>query len=679
MPVWEEVAEDDVVVLKDIMATRQLADGVNLQYYRVPVTAERPPDFIDLHDLISVVILAPTDTPIVVNCQLGRGRSTMASVILLLIRQWLEKHQSISMPNGPLNVKGRSMSMCSNAPAEISLPFRGENRHSYAVINNLLRVLRKGPIIRDIVDNAIEQCSAVFNLKDSIEVARHNAEQATDEKVKRAFAQKGLWNLRRYFELIVFQSYLQSTEPDTIDSFENVETYVKNRPVIKTFEKELLAEGLDALKPLERADEKEGMAHPDEVTQVVKNRTGSILSASTILKSDFFSNLQKMSLPERIEGAPNFRCVPLTLRLFSLSESSITQKDPPPEFVKDGKTVCGSGMPTVEGYRRALERVDAGPDGKNTVYWTSLREEPVLYVAGRPHVLRLVDRPLENVEATGITTAVVEGMEESFKQDVLRELRAGSGRILLHDEVEERPGAFTIIPIWEIVSETDILTPKDVIDLIKKEGYKIDYARVAITDEQAPLPDALWQLLERVRGGLSKADNFVFNCQMGRGRTTTGMITACLISSTLRWDGDETSLVNEESSEIFDSIDGPSEEEAYLRGEFKTILQLVGVLSHGKVAKRLTDNAIDLMQDVQNIRKAIYDYKLKVQACEKGSTKERKLRSTTVNYLYRYGTLIVFANYLLEIRGQSTPAVTFPEWLHKHREITKLLNRKSLD
>ena len=42
-------------------------------------------------------------------------------------------------------------------------------------------------------------------------------------------------------------------------------------------------------------------------------------------------------------------------------------------------------------------------------------------------------------------------------------------------------------------------------------------------------------------------------------------------------------------------------------GEYKTILQLVGVLSHGKLAKRLTDKAIDLMQDVQNLRKAIYE------------------------------------------------------------------------
>jgi hypothetical protein len=68
--------------------------------------------------------------------------------------------------------------------------------------------------------------------------------------------------------------------------------------VIRTFEKELLAEGVDALKPLKRVDFADGIALPDEVTHVVTNRSGSILSASTILKSDFFTNLQKMSLPE---------------------------------------------------------------------------------------------------------------------------------------------------------------------------------------------------------------------------------------------------------------------------------------------------------------------------------------------------------------------------------------------
>ena len=70
--------------------------------------------------------------------------------------------------------------------------------------------------------------------------------------------------------------------------------------MIKTFEKELVADDINALKPLERVDIREGMPLPDEVKQVVANRSGVILSASTMLKSDFFSNLQKMSLPEYV-------------------------------------------------------------------------------------------------------------------------------------------------------------------------------------------------------------------------------------------------------------------------------------------------------------------------------------------------------------------------------------------
>ena len=158
-------------------------------------------------------------------------------------------------------------------------------------------------MVKQAVDDAIDQCAEVFNLRDAIEEARARAEQATDERQRRLYAHRGLQNLRRYFELIIFQAYLQSAEPDTMQTHESFESFVKSRPVIKTFEKELLSEDLNTLKPLERVHEAEGMALPDEVQKVVANRAGSILSASTILKSDFFSNLQKMSLPECVSRA----------------------------------------------------------------------------------------------------------------------------------------------------------------------------------------------------------------------------------------------------------------------------------------------------------------------------------------------------------------------------------------
>ncbi|KAJ1307486.1 hypothetical protein OPQ81_001585 [Rhizoctonia solani] len=652
LPIWDEADPKDIAVPKDVMSAQ--VDEIEIAYKRIPITSERPPDFSDIEALADVVIRTDSErTPIILNCQLGRGRSTVASIVVLLLQEWLKSGRGRAHARTPR----RGMSM-------LSVPSRERERDvtepkprlSYQIINNLLRVIRRGPDVKRIVDDAIDQCDQFLNLRESIEDARLRAEGSTDEQKKKRFIQLGLHNLRKYFELIVFQSFLTENDPDTVRTFASFEEFVKSRPVIATFENELQVEGAKALKPLERS-EREDAALADDIQYVVANRSGSVLSASTILKSDFFSNLQKMSLPERIDGAANFRRKPLMLALVNK--------------VSDSKFVCGSGMPTVDGLRRALARVDAGPGGKNTVFWTSLREEPVLYVAdGRPHVLRLVDKPLTNVEATGITTDVVEAMEMNLKKDVEREMIQFEGRVLLHDEVETQPGSFDITAQWEPVTTQDIMTPRDVFRLVADEGYKVDYARLAITDEQAPLPDALDQLVHRVEAGLKVAGDLIFNCQMGYA--TDLFELHCDVTVALQ-DEDESSATSH-----YDPVDGTYEEEAYLRGEYKIILQLVGVLSYGKVAKRVTDKAIDEMADVQNLRKAIFDYKLKVDASDAGSIKQKKLMDLGVNYLYRYGTLIVLANYLIERRLRNIRS-SFPTWLKEHREITRLLGRRSLD
>ena len=82
IPVWEEVRPGDVAVMKDAMsACKASYDDVDVFYRRVPITAERSPDFSDLGELFAVM-LGPNmaHTPIVVNDQLGRGRSSLTSV-----------------------------------------------------------------------------------------------------------------------------------------------------------------------------------------------------------------------------------------------------------------------------------------------------------------------------------------------------------------------------------------------------------------------------------------------------------------------------------------------------------------------------------------------------------------------------------------------------------------------
>jgi hypothetical protein len=70
-------------------------------------------------------------------------------------------------------------------------------------------------------------------------------------------------------------------------------------------------------------------------------------------------------------------------------------------------------------------------------------------------------------------------MESTLRNEVCREVRKGDGNLLLHDEVEER-GKFEIVPQWNKVEESDVMTPREVYDSITKEGYKVNYERIAI-------------------------------------------------------------------------------------------------------------------------------------------------------------------------------------------------------
>lgn len=134
-------------------------------------------------------------------------------------------------------------------------------------------------------------------------------------------------------------------------------------------------------------------------------------------------------------------------------------------------------------------------------------------------------------------------------------------------------------------------------------------------------------------------------------------------------------------------------------GEYKIILQLISVLQFGKLGKKLTDRAIDICEHIQNLRLAIYDYKLRVDAAEVGSRKHKTLNIVGVNYLVRYFYLIVFADYLLEqttrlkrrgrpqqqqavgdgevfqLDNNNGPAIKFSEWLEDRREISNILKK----
>lgn len=110
---------------------------------------------------------------------------------------------------------------------------------------------------------------------------------------------------------------------------------------------------------------------PSEMSQVVAQRNGKVLGSQTVLKSDHCPGCQHPSLPEVVDGAPNFREIP-------------------------NFPVYGVANPTVEGIRSVIQRIGSCRGGR-PVLWHNMREEPVIYINGKPFVLREVERPYKNM------------------------------------------------------------------------------------------------------------------------------------------------------------------------------------------------------------------------------------------------------------------------------------------
>ena len=74
--------------------------------------------------------------------------------------------------------------------------------------------------------------------------------------------------------------------------------------------------------------------------------------------------------------------------------------------------------------------------------WYNMREEPVIYINGRPFVLREEERPFKNMqEYTGIDARRLEQMESRLKADVLREMTGFGGRVLVAHETSGQTGS----------------------------------------------------------------------------------------------------------------------------------------------------------------------------------------------------------------------------------------------
>ncbi|KAG8389638.1 hypothetical protein BUALT_Bualt02G0249800 [Buddleja alternifolia] len=162
--------------------------------------------------------------------------------------------------------------------------------------------------------------------------------------------------------------------------------------------------------------------------------------------------------------------------------------------------VHGVAIPTTDGIRNVLKHIGAHTKGEQIrVLWINLREEP------------------------GINSVRVEQMEDRLKEDVLIEAARYGNKILVTDELPDGQ----MVDQWEPVSHDSVKTPLEVYKELTHH-YLVDYERVPVTDEKSPKEQDFDILVHKISLANLRTE-IVFNCQMGRGRTTTGMVIATLI------------------------------------------------------------------------------------------------------------------------------------------------------
>jgi hypothetical protein len=274
-------------------------------------------------------------------------------------------------------------------------------------------------------------------------------------------------------------------------------------------------------------------------------------------------------------------------------------------------------------------------------------------------------------------------MEERLREDILSELYRWNGLVLVHEERSDS----TIVPVW--VNADDVQTPRQVYESLKLQGFLVEYERIPISPEQPPLDKRTEQYVNVVKRASTTAP-LIFNCGMGLGRTTCAMTIAMLIRRSemiLKEEGDPFPVHSEKKPQdqgtqkvvelmhllndafsssrqgnsaiewamarsplMADLIDG-------MKGNYRSVNQLMTMLNLGNDAKWILDTAIDRCAILLNLRKVILKQRIRYSLSGDSSA-----LSEAVGCLERYLTMLTLCSYLQDqIKFKTNESYT--KWL----------------
>merc|ERR1712088_1117542 len=372
--------------------------------------------------------------------------------------------------------------------------------------------------------------------------------------------------------------------------------------------------------------------------------------------TDAFEGIDRLAEgAPRTDGAPNFRRLP-------------------------GFPLFGTGQTSVEGFEKCLEPVLKKYGDEKHIFWVNLRQEPVVYVNGKPFTAR--DPANINFHLEINNPEETSKLETEFAEEVKKR---GEDFKYYKDQFGEHPEERVNN---EEISEklSGVTTLNEIYAAIKDKVPKLEPIRIPMNQEMAPAEENFDQIVAMLKDTTASCP-VIFNCQAGISSTTTAIVCGALVKE-LQLTRELDRMRGIVPDDILDALkkkklglpgidfEVQKDRNAMQMGEFEVIKELLAAFPAAKVAKAQVDKLIDLAAPpprgtgVENIRECIIVSKMTFDVS--ADDWQAYLKAKIMNNIERYFYLIVFAMFIREIGPKGFPQ-SFLEYLDSHADLRTMI------
>merc|ERR1712228_847972 len=316
--------------------------------------------------------------------------------------------------------------------------------------------------------------------------------------------------------------------------------------------------------------------------------------------------------------------------------------------------------------------------------WINMRSEPVIYVKDISLSPRDPQHPSENIDFGDVTIKDLNLFNKELEKIVKQNIDANNGTFKYHKDTYAPLPADRKDKIleFECSNGSDDLYGLESLyqNFRASDNLNIELQRITVLDERAPNPQNIVTIVDVISKYSDNSTVIVFNCMMGKGRTTEGLIMACLIQQIMRKRDDKKNEEMKVEEIVHDKWphNVPLECEEYVSflkkmklkeendgdenglsvaemksGNFMLIRNLMGLLMNkyklnAMQIKKDLDDIIDRCQHLQNMRECVYLLMLRYKNEARVEQREYWLKLSR-QYLQRYAVLLVFNAYLNDV------------------------------